>query len=387
MRYPGKAVNHRVQLGALLGFSAYFHLREGRIRTDLLETDESGVPPRAEWDKLHAEIEADENNRIFISHEYLSQIDDVGANTLVDELDPDRVHVVITLRSPGAIAPSLWAQGIKDDGQTLTLNDWLNRVYGDDPQDMPAHFRRAYDQGQLIERWAGIVGADNVTVVIVDEKRPNFLTDTFEALLGLPPGLLGKNDGSAALSNRSMTAVEAELFRRVNVVLRDEEIDWFTYHKLGRLGAMGRVVNHRVPPADEPPVRLPQWAADLAQRDGEKFAEHIERTGVRVVGDLAKLKAPPKVGADRVPADQVPFDIGVQSVVGALAAGQRQKNVADKKLASLKKTTAPKRSRPTKKAAGKRARPSETYTTRELTRAVAARLKHKLKTGRSKPIK
>lgn len=387
VRYPGKSVNHRVQLGALLGFSAYFHLRAGRIRTDLLDVDESGVPPLAEWENLRAEIDANESNRVFISHEYLSQIDDVGAKRLIEELDPRRVHVVITLRSPGIIAPSLWAQGIKDDGQTLTLSDWLNRVYGDDPQAMSANFRRAYDHGQLVERWAGFVGAENVTVVIVDEKRPNFLTDTFEALLGLPAGLLRRNDGNTPLSNRSMTAIEAELFRQVNVILQDEEIDWFTYHKLGRLGAMGRLVNRRLPPADESPVRLPQWAADRAQRDGAEFAEHIERVGARVVGDLTKLTAPPKVGAEPVSLDSLPFDIGVQSVVGALAAGQRQKDVSDKKIANAKKATTSNRTVTTKKAPGKRPRASEAYTTRELSRALVSRLKHKVKTGRSKPVK
>lgn len=387
VRYPGKGLNHRVPLGALLGLSVYYHLRTGKIRTDLLDLDKAGVPPSTEWRKFKSEIDRDTTNRILISHEYLSQISDDDACRLKREIDNGRLYVAVTLRPPSAIVPSLWAQGLKDDGQTAPLDEWLQRVYSDRPGMMPARFSRAYDHGQLIERWSKIVGNERLIVIIADENDPEHLTNTFENMLGLPDATLQGRNEANGLSNRSLTAVEAEFFRQINRELSNAEIGWFAYHKLGRRGAMRQTVNHRDPPPDEPRVRLPQWAADLAARDGEKFAAQIEQLGVRVVGDLSKLGAPAKTPVEQASSENVPVDLGVTSVFGALAAGEHEKAVADKQITTLKtRMSELKKSFELDSHRVSDFELSKKFTTRQLAKALRRRLTHKLRTGKSMPI-
>lgn len=330
VRYPGVWFNHARQLGALMGWSVDTWKRFGPLRPDLLDVDSAGVPQPELWDEFMAEIDADQENRIFITHEFVSQADDRIAARMVDALG-ERTHVCLTLRSPGQIVPSLWAQGIRDDAQTEPFNAWLDRFYGRDADHpMSARFRRAYDQAELVQRWAALVGPENVTVVIVDVSDPSRLTGSFEAMLGLPAGLLSWGRGR---TNRSLTAPEVELFRAVNAHLRDSGADWLSYYDLIRKGAILHGAQRRKLGAGEPRVLLPDWAARIAERDGQDFAERIGRSGVRVVGDLAELGTTVR-SADWPEIDTVPVDLAAPAIAAAVMAAQTVREKADNQLAA-----------------------------------------------------
>lgn len=386
VRYPGKELNHRVALGALFGWSVQFWNRSGPITSDLLEADTRGVPAPSQWDKFQQEITAETTRRILISHEYFSQADDQSARLIVDELGPEPVHVAITLRPPAAIVPSLWAQGLRDDGEIETLEAWLDRVYGKNPDPpMPERFQRAYDHGELVRRWARIVGPENVTVIVADPGHGDLITDTFEGLLGLPSGTLSGSNLRQDHTNRALTAVEAELFRRLNVVLRAEGVNWRTYYKLVRHGANRRLIGERTPPDDEPPVRLPDWAAEIARKDGQRFAEAIGSSRARVVGDLDHLHSRGKVGeAPKV--DEIPVDIGVDSLAGSLIAGERAEKRAGKRSRMQVDTTTLYQKGRAIPARDRAEQLSASFTTRELAAAVKRRLAHRLRTRRPKPL-
>lgn len=336
LRYPGKRLNHRAEVGALFGWNVHQSQRAGPVsRKAGSSSNTGGVPPREKWDQLKAEIDADTTRRVLVTHEFISRATDRQARRIVDELDPDRVHVAITLRSPSAILPSLWVQGLKASGQTEPFDDWVARIYGENAgQRMSSQFHRAHDQGKLVARWARIVGPEKVTVVVADKTRPNLLTDAFENLLGLPANELAHDPADQHSVNRSLTAVEAELFRRLNITLRDEGVDWNTYQRLDRNGAIRRLLDQRVPPADEPRLCLPAWAAKPARQEGERFAERIRQSGVRVIGDLDNLHAEPPA-PEQVNVDQLPIDIGVDALAGALIAGQKAQTAAAKRARKL----------------------------------------------------
>jgi len=78
-------------------------------------------------------------------------------------------------------------------------------------------------------------------------------------------------------------------------------------------------LGQRNPDRDEPRVRLAQWAAELAVQDGITFAGRIADSGVRVVGDLANLYAPPSVAEDEPDglAAAVHREIAVEALTGA----------------------------------------------------------------------
>jgi flagellar motility protein MotE (MotC chaperone) len=332
VRYPGNEVNHRKALGALLGWSTWTGRRAGPLGPDLLDVDTAGVPDAQYWHELKAEIDAETTRRVLVTHEFVSQADDAACRRIIDELGPDRVHVAITLRPPAAILPSLWAQNIKDDAQAEPFESWVARIYGRDPnRPMPDRFQRAYDQGELVRRWTGLIGPDKVTIIVVDNANPNLLTGAFETLLELPTGTFAREEGT----NRSLTAVEARLFRQLNAALREHNVDWRAFKDLIWRGAINQgPLARRSPPPEEPRVQLPYWASDAAQRDGKRFADTIRDCGVRVVGDLEALSAVQST-AEEVDPETVPIDISVQALTGSILAGQQVQHRAKKRAHQL----------------------------------------------------
>lgn len=317
VRYPGQRGNHREPVAALM--QRHLGWRRG-----------GSTPGRREWQALLAEIEADPDRRILLSHEFAAEADDATVRRFRDELGP-RLHVVVTLRPLAALLPSAWQQHVKS-GYRRPFDAWLRRVLADPPDlsTTPA-FHRRNDQSAIVARWAAVVGPERVTVVVGDKARPRLLTDAFEDLLGLPRGLLHGAVEGGMRANRSLSAPEAELLRRVNAVIAGQEVDWRDYRALVRLGAVARLLERRTPAAGEARLSLPEWASARAAELGRAHAEAIGRAGVAVIGDLAALgegAGPADGPAQRPPAEgggapgpvQVPLDAAAELVAGMLSA-------------------------------------------------------------------
>jgi hypothetical protein len=68
-------------------------------------------------------------------------------------------------------------------------------------------------------------------------------------------------------------------------------------------------------------LALPAWAAKRAAELGASYAETIESTGVRVVGDLATLgEEVPARDDDGTPPTQVPMDLAAEAMAGMYSA-------------------------------------------------------------------
>lgn len=288
--------------------------------------------------------------------------------------------------------PSLWAQSVRDDAQTEPFEPWLRRFFGED-HDHPIadRYRRGYQQDQLVERWAELVGPERVTVIIADSSRPALLTNSFEAMLGLPADALAWSE-----RNRSLTADETELLRHANIELRERGADWRTFYTLVRKGAVQLGPERRVPPPDARRVVLPPWAAEIADADGRAFATELADSPVRVVGDLDILAAP-SLRAEWQPVDNVPIDVGSDALAAAVLSGQesRLRFVRDAKVLSGKLRTAQaelaaseKRSLADFRAAispGERAAElAGAFTSRELAAALKRRLLRRLRRLRTR---
>lgn len=368
-----------------------------------LDVDQSGIPPREEWEELKSEIDADTDRRIFITHEFVSQVDDTTAERILEEIG-EPFHVCISLRPPGRIVPSLWAQSVRDDAQTEPFETWLRRFFGaDSANPLPERYRRAYDHGQLINRWARIAGPENVTVIVVDRSDPDLLAGAFEAMLGLPPETLNWQR-----SNDSLTATDAELFRHVNAILRDRKASWSTFHNLVWQGAIKLGPERRTVSPDEPRVVLPPWAAEIADRDAAGFVESIRASQVRIVGDLDKLAAKSPSAPWHDIAD-IPVRIAAEAVAGAILAGQKARRDARKELAAaeaqvkqlktevtelrkerdlrVKQATAASPGAPGGRGATERVEQvAASFSTHEIAAGLKRRLIYRLRTRRSHPV-
>jgi hypothetical protein len=280
--------------------------------------DDDGVPGTEHWDRVMAEIEADTTRRVLFGHEFASEAKKKKATEFVEAIG-ERCHILITLRSIGAILPSAWQQYVKA-GVTLSFDDWLTAVVGDPPnRTVTKRFHVRNDQGAVVRRWAKAAGADRVTVIVADARRPRLLLDSVEQLLALAPGTLADQETTGYSANRGMTMPEAELFRAVNERIDGHDVGWDDFERIVREGAQRRVLEQEASSGDRP--ALPLWAAQRAQELGKQYAEQIAVTGVHVIGELGQLAEPVRTRApDNDSVETVPIDLAAEALAGALSA-------------------------------------------------------------------
>lgn len=299
--YPGSRYNHRQAALARLG------------RPD-------DQPVEDAWAVLLREIDAEPVSRIWISNEFICGADDATATGFLNDLGP-RTHVVVTLRRVAEVWPSVWQQEVKT-GTRVCLEAWLAAVLADppDPAALPPLFAR-HNQGAVVARWSRVAGPERVSVLVADKTQPRRVEEAFEGLLDLPSGILDTSGQRGHQTNRSLSAPEAALFRRVNELLQPGQMNLDELTRVLRRGAIARVLDAHEPPGSADTITLPSWAWDGAARTGARYAEEIAATGVRVIGDLAELsRAPQTEGRCTLP-DTVPVEVAAQAVLGAMSAG------------------------------------------------------------------
>ena len=303
--YPGSRYNHRQAALALM-----------RRRSSGAGAD----APHDEWERLRVEIDDEPQRKVLVSNEFICGADDTTAQRFLDDLGP-RTHVVVTVRNVASVLPSLWQQYVKS-GSTWDLESFLRIVLADplDPDRLPPHYARN-DQGTVVARWARLVGAEHLTVVVADPAHPERVQGAFETLLGLRPGALAPVEQSGFHRNRSLSAAEAALFLEVNrrlpagAMTEDERVRIL----LG--GAVRRVLDQQTPRPGDPGLGLPAWAADRAAELGQEYARAIAATGVRVVGDLTELGQRSASAPEPTLPHMVPVDLAAVALLGAMSAG------------------------------------------------------------------
>lgn len=295
-------------------------------------------PDKQHWNELVAQTQWP--GRTIVSSEFLDDVDLKAARRVVEDLGgPQRVRVVVTLRSIGAILPSAWQQQLKS-GLTLTYNQWLKKILAQEPGKRAQRFWWRHDQTQQIRRWADIVGADRTYAVVVPDGDRNFIFHAFEGLLGLPENFLVDHQG--VTQNRSMTAAEAETVRLLNEQLTGG-MDWQEFSTLVRRGAVRSLVENRKPGPNELKLQTPKWAARRAAEIGRGYADALPGLGVAVIGDPEQLAKEPRSG----PAER-PADLPVAAAVAGMS------GIVEEALSQLRAKSEPKKRRRFRSAASRR---------------------------------
>ena len=314
--YPGRERHHSRAALALSGGKA-----------------EPGEPPAGpeHWKRLLDDVQLAGERRVVVSSEYFCDLDDAQARQVVDALGRERLHVLVTLRPLSAILPSAWQQYVRNKLRS-SYPAWLTATLRKpESQQLTPSFWRRHHHDVLVERWARLLGPQNVTVLVLDPADRDLLPRSVEEMLGLPAGTLDRSLGS---SNRSLTAGEIELVRQLNLELKRREWPDLFHRSFVRRGFVMHFTNARTPLPDEPRIVTPRWALEAAAGIGAKAAERIAATGARVIGDLRLLGEAPAETAPpdgRSAADQaveaavrsgavVPTDVAVQAVVGTITA-------------------------------------------------------------------
>ena len=283
-----------------------------------------------DWQELVDEVNRAQDRRVIVSSEWLSQATDDQAQRVVDDLGGSRVHVLATLRPLAKILPSSWQQYLQN-GVRVDYETWLRGMLLEAPYDKPTPtFWKRHRHDEILARWAKAAGADNVTAIVVDSRDHMLLLRQFEALLGLPDGLLVP--GPTERDNRSLSWGEAEMLRLVNVEFKKRKWPDSLYREAVRNGFVNRLALSRPAATDLQPIPTPDWALDRAAELGQEIADGIGSLGIRIVGDLDALRARQSGGSASDAPPTLPVGLAAEAVVAAIAALRRDQQKGPKAL-------------------------------------------------------
>ncbi|MFI6038860.1 hypothetical protein ACIBBD_32950 [Streptomyces sp. NPDC051315] len=276
------------------------------------------TPTERHWTRLVEQVSATGRSTSVVSSEFFADApDDATIARIVEQLGGERVHVLVTLRPLGRIMPSQWQQYVQN-GLRMGYEEWLEHMLRKAPYEKPnPSFWRRHRHDRLVERWVRVVGADRVTVVVVDDRDREGLMRTFEALLGLPARLLQPVPDTA---NRSLTLAETEMLRNLNKEFRGNGLPDELYSKLVRNGAVMHMKNTCSPTPRDVKISTPAWAVEAAAAIGAEMAGRIEAMGVRVIGDTGLLSAVPEPARGAAEEPRIAPEVAAQALYGALAA-------------------------------------------------------------------
>jgi hypothetical protein len=304
--YPGRTQRQRREVDGLLG------------RTDL----SGATAPYAAWTRLVEEVRAAPDTRVCISSESLARARPDHIKQVVEDLGPDRVHMVVTARRLDRLLPSAWQQRVKGAYETLSYGEWLAEVLGETPRDgAHATFWRHHSLAATLAEWQEFLSPDRISVIVADESDRSHLLRVFEGMLVLPEGLLVSAEENTS-RNTSLSHERAEMLRRAGLALADRDAS------PARRAAFLREVERALlqsarEPSERPLPQLPDWAAQRVAAISRREVEELRSSGVRVVGDPAVLVLEPTGHEEQLPPDpsQVPIGVAVDVLAAVFPDG------------------------------------------------------------------
>lgn len=352
--------------------------RQFRAEWALTGRTPHGVAPvsSTHWDRLVDEVRGTAASRVCISSEGLASASAKVARRLVDELGPDRVHVLLVARRLDRLLPSGWQERVKSSQEHRSYDEWLHLVLGEDRSSGPARsFWHNQGLGNLIGRWQAALPADRIWCLVADEADRAQQLRVFERLLGLPEDLLVPGPRS----NTSLSYDRVEFYRLINQAFDAHGWDDAHRRKLVTRGLLDGLT--AAPPAstDVALPQLPRWAAQRVAELSDLRVEEVRRSGVHVIGDPELLRVPAAELADSGTADagssgqptSMPIRTAAEAVTTLVAAALQLERVAARKAA-----------RRAGRGADRKGTSVEELSSRQLLGVVARRQRYKLRRAR-----
>ena len=281
-------------------------------------------PPRWLWTRLLNDIRSSNAKRVVLSSEYFADAKPEGAARVIEELDPKRIQIVVTIRPLSRIFTSQWQQFVRNQN-TTPFEEFLRKHLDDPhPSDPPVFWRR-HRHDDLVSRWVDLVGPDRLTVVALDDSDRDMVLRAFEQLTGLAAGAL---QADSTIQNRSMTLPEIETIRQFNIAFKKMQLPSLLYQRTMRFGA-AHLMQQRTPGPDEPRIELPDWSVEPIREIAAEIVNGIRATGVRVVGDLEDMLYIPKPRVGPAPEVSVSPDVAAAAALGVLVASGLARGTAE----------------------------------------------------------
>lgn len=241
--------------------------------------------PLREWSKLARRINRSKSPTVLLSSEFFSELSGEQIARLSSSIRGREIKILFTLRPLAKLLGSSYQQYLKY-GLKAEYEKWLHAML-DNPGESKTSptFWKRHSHGQVVGRWAEAFGPGSVTVLMVDEAKPEFLFDSVNNYLGLEPGFLKPQ---ATGSNRSLSLEEISLLLEINRQFPKER-SWQEYLVFIRNGYVRELTDHVPLRQQAEKLPTPAWAIARANELASKSKQEILSLGVRVIGDIESL--------------------------------------------------------------------------------------------------
>jgi hypothetical protein len=243
------------------------------------------VTPFKHFSKMASLINRSNSPKVVLSSEFFSELTAEQIQKVVSGIRGREVKILFTLRPLAKLLGSSYQQYLKY-GTKADYVEWLLSVL-DEPgvSKINPTFWQRHMHGEVISKWVDAFGKDNVSVLIVDESRPEFLYESLNEYLGLAPGFLKPQ---VTGSNRSLSLEEVSLLLELNRRFPKER-EWNEYLVFIRNGYIRQLTDHV--PLNEGSKKLltPKWAVEKANALATESKKKIKDLGVKVYGDIETL--------------------------------------------------------------------------------------------------
>jgi hypothetical protein len=223
--------------------------------------------------------------KILLSSEFFSEFDADQIQKLASKIKGRQIKILFTLRPLAKLLSSSYQQYLKY-GIKADYVEWLHSVL-DEPgvSKINPTFWKRHLHGEVVAKWVEAFGKDNVTVVIADEKRPEFLYESVDECLGLPAGSLKPE---ATGSNRSLSLEEVTLLLEMNRRFPKSR-EWNEYLIFIRNGYVRELTDHVPIKEGAGKLLTPAWAVAKANELAGESKRRLAELGVEVLGSIDSL--------------------------------------------------------------------------------------------------
>ena len=240
---------------------------------------------KKEWTRLVKAINADKSETVLLSSEFFSELDIEQIQTIFNEIKGRRIEALFTVRPLVKLLGSSYQQYLKY-GLTVDYVTWLHSVL-DKPGESkinPTFWMRHF-HGQVVTKWVKVLGTGNVTVLIVDESKPEFLYDSINQYLGLSKDFIKPQKAG---SNRSLNLEEIALLLELNRQFPKDR-KWKEYEVFIRDGYIRRLTDEVKAPRESSKLLTPRWAIEKGNEIGSQSKSELLASGAIIIGDIESL--------------------------------------------------------------------------------------------------
>jgi hypothetical protein len=267
--------------------------------------------PYSTWIRMIWRIRLSKARKVVLSSEFLSELSLNQIQQLNKQVSGRQVKVLFTLRPFVKLLGSSYQQylkfGLKEDYVT-----WLHSVL-----DVPGKskfnptFWKRHMHGDVVGRWAEVFGTENVSVVIVDEQKPEVLFDSVNEYLDLPSGFLKPQPTG---SNRSLSLEEMTLLLELNKRFPKER-NWTEYLTFIRNGYVRELTDKIPVKVGKEKLPTPRWAIEAGNKIAAQSKQRLKELGVKVYGDLDSLDRAQVLEGDPKYPDSIDIETMAQAML------------------------------------------------------------------------